>query len=88
MSHKNYHTDTYPPNPTSDHPSSSTINPLAEPLPTRYEFYKRLKLFPWWIRYNIGLAHEAVLKDKIINLGTSMGVTRQMASENNKTCGI
>ena len=46
----------------------------AEPLPTRYEFYKRLKLFPWWIRYNIGLAHEAVLKDKIINLGTSMGL--------------
>jgi hypothetical protein len=74
MTHNNDHIGTYLPNPTSDHPSSSTINPLAEPLPTWYEFYKRLKLFPWWIRYNIGLAHEAVLKDKIVNLGTSMGL--------------
>jgi hypothetical protein len=74
MTHNNDHIGTYPPNPTSDHPSSSTINPLAEPLPTWYEFYKRLKLFPWWIRYNFGLAHEAVLKDKIVNLGTSMGL--------------
>ncbi|MGI8831556.1 MAG: hypothetical protein ACR2IS_02835 [Nitrososphaeraceae archaeon] len=74
MSHNNDHIGTYLPNLTSDHPSSSTINPLAEPLPTRYEFYKRLKLFPWWIRYNIGLAHEAVLKDKIIQLGTAMGL--------------
>jgi hypothetical protein len=74
MTHNNDHIGTYLPNPTSDHPSSSTINPLAEPLPTWYEFYKRLKLFPWWIRYNFGLAHEAVLKDKIVNLGTSMGL--------------
>ena len=33
-----------------------------------------MKLFPWWIRYNIGLAQEAVLKDKIIQLGTAMGL--------------
>jgi hypothetical protein len=57
----------------SDHTSSSTINPLTEPLPSWYQLYKRFKLFPWWLRYNIGLAHEAVLKDKIIDLGTSMG---------------
>ena len=52
----------------------SSINPLVEPLPTRYEFYKRLKLFPWWLRYNLGIAKEAVLKDKIIGLGTMMGL--------------
>ena len=45
---------------------SSTINPLTEPLPARYEFYKRLKLFPWWLRYNVGIAKETILKDKII----------------------
>ena len=52
----------------------SSINPLTEPLPARYEFYKRLKLFPWWLRYNIGIAKEAILKDKIIQLGTMMGL--------------
>ena len=57
-------------------PSSSTPNPLAEPVPIWYGLYKRLKLFPWWIRYNIGLAHEAVLKDKIIQSGYRYGVTR------------
>ena len=74
MTHNNDNNGTRDTNDPSASPSSSTINPLAEPLPTRYEFYKRLKLFPWWIRYNIGLAHEAVLKDKIVNLGTSMGL--------------
>src|SRR5918996_1155245 len=66
ISHNNDHNGTNIPNLTSNH--------LTEPLPTWYEFYKRLKLFPWWIRYNIGLAHEAVLRDKIINLGTMMGL--------------
>jgi hypothetical protein len=51
-----------------------SINPLAEPLPAYYEFYKRLKLFPWWLKYNIGIAREAILKDKIIQLGTMMGL--------------
>jgi hypothetical protein len=53
---------------------SATTNPLAEPLPAWYEFYKRLKLFPWWICYNIGIAKEAVIKNKIIQLGTAMGL--------------
>ena len=53
---------------------SSFSNPLAEPISFWYQFYKRLKLFPWWIRYNIGIAKEAVIKDKIIELGTEMGL--------------
>ena len=60
--------------PNESPSSSSTPNPLAEPVPAWYGLYKRLKLFPWWIRYNIGLAHEAILRDRIINLGTSMGL--------------
>ena len=53
--------------------TTSTINPLAE-SPTWYEFHKRLKLFPWWLNYNIGRAREAILKDKIVQLGASMGL--------------
>jgi hypothetical protein len=53
---------------------SSFSNPLAESLSFWYQFYKRLKLFPWWIRYNLGIANEAVIKDKIIELGTEMGL--------------
>jgi hypothetical protein len=59
---------------TSSRKDLSSINPLTEPLPAYYEFYKRLKLFPWWLRYNIGIAKEAILKDKIIQLGTMMGL--------------
>jgi hypothetical protein len=54
--------------------SSSYSNPLVEPLSFWYQFYKRLKLFPWWVSYNIGIAKEAVIKDKIIELGTAMGL--------------
>jgi hypothetical protein len=74
LNHNNDQVGTHFPALTGDHPSPLTINPLTEPLPIWYEFYKRLKLFPWWIRYNIGLAHEAVLRDKIINLGSTMGL--------------
>jgi hypothetical protein len=49
-------------------------NPLSQPIPWQHTLYKRLKLFPWWLRYNVGIAEEAVLKDKIIHLGTSMGL--------------
>jgi hypothetical protein len=59
-------------NINNDLQPSSTSNPLAEPPPAWYQFYKRLKLFPWWIRYNIGIAKEAVIKDKIVQLGTTM----------------
>ncbi|MFQ5940617.1 MAG: hypothetical protein ACE5KA_02830 [Nitrososphaerales archaeon] len=37
------------------------VNPLARPL-------------PWWLRYFKGSAEETVLKDKIIQLGTVMGL--------------
>jgi hypothetical protein len=61
-------------NHRNNNPIPSTINPLAEPLPAWYELYKRFALFPWWLRYNFGIAHEAVLRNKIINLGVTMGL--------------
>lgn len=53
---------------------SAPANPLAKPMPWWYEIYKRIKLFPWWLRYNVGIAEEAVLKDKIVELGAIMGL--------------
>jgi hypothetical protein len=49
-------------------------NPLAKPLPWWYANYKRIVLFPWWLRYNIGIARQANLKDEIIKLATTMGL--------------
>jgi len=53
---------------------SANINPLALPYPWWYELYKRIKLVPWWVRYNFGIAKEAVLKDKIVELASDMGL--------------
>ena len=74
MTHNNDNNGTRDTIGPSGSPTPSTINPLTEPLSTWHGFYKRLELFPWWIRYNFGLAKEAVLKDKIIQLGTAMGL--------------
>lgn len=52
----------------------STVNPLAEPLPLGYAYYKRLTLFPWWLCYNIGIARQSNLKDKTVNLAAAMGL--------------
>lgn len=51
----------------------SWTNPLAQPLPKWYEFYKRIRLFPWWVKYNSGFAEEAILRNKIIELGRTIG---------------
>jgi hypothetical protein len=51
-----------------------TVNPLAEPLPWWFAYSKRLTLFPWWLRYNIGAARQSNLKDKTVKLATSMGL--------------
>ena len=52
-------------------------NPLAKPLPWWYELYQRIKLFPWWIKYNLGLTEESKLQDKIIILATSMNLEKK-----------
>ena len=54
--------------------NSSWTNPLALPPAKWYEFYKRIRLFPWWITYNAGIAEEAILRKKIIEQGCTMGL--------------
>ena len=39
--------------------------------------YQRIKLFPWWIKYNFGLTEESELKDKIILLATEMNLEKK-----------
>jgi len=51
------------------------FNPLAQPLCKWYEFHKRVHLFPWWIRYNLGTAKEADLKNRIIEVGKNLGLS-------------
>jgi hypothetical protein len=38
------------------------------------EFLQRIRLLPWWLSYNTGFAEEAVLKNKIVRLGSTMGL--------------
>ena len=54
--------------------SAKADNPLTDSFPWWFELYNRIKLFSWWLRYNLGIAHQAALKDKIIELATSMGL--------------
>jgi hypothetical protein len=54
--------------------SPKVDNPLANSFPWWFELYNRVKLFSWWLRYNIGIAHQAALKDQIIELASSMGL--------------
>lgn len=55
-------------------------NPLAYSFPWWFELYNRIKLFTWWLRYNLGFTHEAALKDDIIELATSMGLQDRWTS--------
>jgi hypothetical protein len=51
-------------------------NPLTTPLGRHFQLYQRFKLFPWWIRYNVGMTKEAALKDQIVKLAMSMDLER------------
>ncbi|MGA9152345.1 MAG: GNAT family N-acetyltransferase [Candidatus Nitrosopolaris sp.] len=57
------------------------FNPLVEPLPWWYRFYRRIRLVPWWLRYNIGMAEQTDLRDKIIELSTSMRLDNKIVSK-------
>lgn len=61
----------------SGHYTDIIENPLARPSPWRLELYRRFKLFPWWIKYNVGFTKESELKDKIILLATEMNLEKR-----------
>jgi hypothetical protein len=59
------------------------IRPQVTPiksLPWWYEHYKRIRLFPWWTRYNIGLTKEASYKDKLLKLAKDMNFDKKTTS--------
>ena len=53
----------------------SFTNPLAESTYEWYQFHKKLYLFNWWIKYKLGQTDEAVLKNRIIQVGNSLGIS-------------
>jgi hypothetical protein len=57
------------------------FNPLVEPLPWWYGFYRRIRLVPWWLRYNRGIVEQAGLRDKISRLSSSMGLDGKLVSK-------
>jgi hypothetical protein len=53
----------------------SFTNPLAESPYEWYQFHKKLHLFNWWIKHKLGQTEEAVLKNRIIQVGNSLGIS-------------
>jgi hypothetical protein len=49
-----------------------SVNPLSDSKGR--EFFRRFELSGWWLRYNRGLTYEALLKDRIIQLGIEAGL--------------
>jgi len=57
--------------------SNDIEDPIGKSTFWLFELYQRIKLFPWWIKYNIGLTEESELKDKIIRLATEMNLEKK-----------
>lgn len=53
----------------------SFTNPLAESTYEWYQFHKKLHLLRWWINYKFGQTDEAILKNRIIQVGNSLGIS-------------
>ncbi len=53
---------------------SQWINPLARPPTKWYQLNKRIELFPWWIRYHLGIVGESRLRKMIIEQGHAIGL--------------
>lgn len=51
-----------------------SMNPLADAIPWRQQLYNRIKLLPWWVHYHRGATSQAVLRDRIMELGSTMGL--------------
>jgi len=52
-------------------------DPIGKSTFWLFELYQRIKLFPWWIKYNLGLTEESELKNKIIHLATEMKLEKR-----------
>src|SRR5262245_43024654 len=67
-------------NSTTDEESIFITNPLVQRLEWHHELYRRIKLVPWWIKYNIGVAEAAVLKKNILKLASDIGFQDKWAA--------
>lgn len=54
--------------------TSQWSNPLARPPTKWYQLNKRIELFPWWLRYHLGIVGEARLRKMIIEQGHELGL--------------
>ena len=75
-------------NTTADEERSIIANPLIKPLKWYSELYRRIRLLPWWVKYNIGVAEAAVLKKRIIRLASEIGFQDRWTAALDKTCSI
>ncbi len=63
---------------SEDHSDTTDlINPTK--MAIQNPIYKRLKLFPWWVRYNVGVTRESILKEKIVELAKGLGLDKAHA---------
>jgi hypothetical protein len=53
----------------------SFTNPLAESTYEWYQLHKKLHLLRWWVKYKLGQTDEAILKNRIIQVGNSLGIS-------------
>ena len=53
----------------------SFTNPLAESTYEWYQFNNKLYLFRWWIKHKLGQRDEAAFKNRIIQVGNSLGIS-------------
>jgi len=60
-----------------DGKNPAPVNPLANPVPWHQQVYSRIKLLPWWLNYHRGNTSEAVLRERILELGTAKGLNEK-----------
>ena len=56
-------------------------NPFGKSNFWLFELYQRIKLFPWWVKYNLGITEESELKDKIIHIATEMNLEKKWTKD-------
>lgn len=61
--------------------NSDHSNPLIEPSPWWHEIGRRIRLVPWWLRYNFGIAQEADLRNRIVQLSSSLGLDHKIVNK-------
>ena len=75
-------------NNTTGKEGPTVTNPLVQRLQWQYEVYKRIKLLPWWLKYNIGVAEARSPEEKDIRIDFRYRISGQMDCSIDTTCSI